>query len=256
MPFSVIGNDINDNKETKASTPLQYCLRELELLTNKRLKTENDLIEEKIREFEVKQQEQLHHFRSRAERDKDILRQVVIKFFENFRTRTNGTEEKNLVFNEELPKISLPKTYEAQPVAQLPANRFRKRSPPVAAQDTIFSMDEDNFEEFDEIENGNVNEDHNEDSGILEFDSLSDGDPFTLDATIYATSLPIDMPKKRKPPTNQLPDLDKEFDATLEKVDDPEWMAASIQALAMSVRGCDGTEMFGARPRPRLNTMD
>ncbi|GAB6018877.1 hypothetical protein CHUAL_000535 [Chamberlinius hualienensis] len=256
LPFFVLGNDINDNNGSKASSLSQYHLKELENLTSKRLKAENDLMEERVREFENKQLLQFSRFKSRVNHDKDILRQVIVSFFDNFRNRTNETEEESPMINDELSKISLPKTYKLQPVAQLPANRFKKRNSPVVAQDTIFSMDEDNVEEFDDIEVGNGNDDHNEDSGILEFDSLSDGDPFPPFDRIYATSLPIDMPKRMRSPINHVVDLDDVEDDVLEKVDDPQWMAASIQALAMSVRACDGTEMFGARPRPRLNTMD
>lgn len=63
-----------------------------------------------------------------------------------------------------------------------------------------------------------------------------------------AYSLPVDMPKWRTPR-----DIRNDFDELVGAVDH-EKIGEDIEALARSV--CDGTEMFGDLPRPRLNAGD
>lgn len=117
------------------------------------------------------------------------------------------------------------------------------RRPPVHIDvGGVFDMEEfDSKEEYSDIdsedsENSTVDDDVHEKE---------------VERIMCATSLPMSIPTfSHHPHASVVEDDDDDYRVPLPK--DPEQIAASMRALACSVR--DGTEMFGELPRRRLNT--
>jgi len=153
--------------------------------------------------------------------------------------------------------------------AQKPISPVKKQMVKVIGEGVVFDMEEDGEEELKK-HNDEIESDMYEDSGAADIDSSSDNDAFLPADKIYASSLPVKVPKimhyRKYPDTPREKktvkraghgnELDEDSDDSFERYHaQPDNIAASIQAIAMSVRN-DGTEMFGDRPRPRLNTLD
>lgn len=118
----------------------------------------------------------------------------------------------------------------------------------------IFSMDE-----LESSSDEDFGEEDLESEDEVEELSQSNSTTSASSHSLYATSLPVAMPgRKRRPIAHHITnhfELESDSESDPFKTTNPEEIAASIQALAQSVHGNDGTEMFGGLPRPRLNTL-
>jgi len=227
---------------------LHNQLEELKAQTIKCLNAENEFVLERIRKFENEQMSLFNELQIQTQSEQNMLAQVLINHYkEESVGNSQHVNEQSTERNETLNvAISPRKTLHLSPTKSSPVSILN-----VPSDDTIFVMDE---EEPEQIEGTDMAQD---DSSEAE-DKVSDDEAFATQSDsfkMYATSLPISMPGVWQAPVHT---QEHDILGGIErgKMDDPKWMAASIQALAMSVRGNDGTEMFGARPRPRLNTLD
>lgn len=179
------------------------------------LQNELEAMEARLRLYQEQQAQALERLRLRTARDQDALWHIIV-------SKSGGQEQVSA------GRVTSVKQRPMAP--QMPDVKCR-----VAAQLEGEMFQLDGFEE-DEAAFPSSEEEHSDDDGNSSSSSA-------LDEPVRhcAYSLPVDMPRWRPR------DDDHQFAVEHDRI------GANIEALARSV--CDGTEMFGDLPRPRLNSM-
>jgi hypothetical protein len=271
---------------------VQKTLATIQQQLNKFLMTEEAAMEDRIRAFEQQQRDAYAELQSKARRDKNTMISLVLAAedydsklrpslplggafktsrnhdADGFEASTESVDEPpRAVHKKVMSELHKRPSFEtgkrgqtmSQPNRLGKASKQQHFSTPKSSSspegDAMFDLDgidgdstQPFYESDDEVED--TDDSMNEDSGIPMI-----GRP--AGRSIYSSSVPITVPAWRKSSTSEasLEEDDDEDNYRGRECMDPEQMAASIKALARSVH-TDGSEIFGERPRPRLNTMD
>lgn len=183
------------------------------------LQQELEAMEARLRLYQEQQAQALERLRLRTGRDRDALWQVLL----------SGQRRP-------APPSRPVASVRARPMAHV-ANPKRKPASRPQHEAEMFWLD--GFEEDEAAFPSSEEEDSEDGAGGGGSSSSSALDEPPVRHCAY--SLPVDMPGWRPR------DDDHEFAVNHDQI------GADIEALARSV--CDGTEMFGDLPRPRLNSM-
>lgn len=243
-------------------------LEELKEQTVQLLNAENERLLERIRNYENEQMSHFNELQTRVHREQNILAEVLMNYH-----RENISSSHRIVTSPVSSTSPKPKSVSVSSSSVVSEKSSKTRlshsTTNKQSDDIMFAMDEDDDDDDDDVlrqpdgsQADDILEENDDPSHVRngqtnDYDDDSD-DAFSAEVKLYATSMPIAMPRAWQSSMQSEVSAD-ETGISLESKhtkDDPQWIAASIQALAMSVRGNDGTEMFGARPRPRLNTLD
>lgn len=192
------------------------------------LQQELEAMEARLRLYQEQQAQALERLRLRTARDRDALWQMV------FSSSSSGGSHKQQAPSSGRSVVSNVKQRAAAPHV---ADVKRKLATRGQHEGEMFRLD--GFEE-DEAAFPSSEEEDSDDGADGGGNSSSSS---ALDEPVRhcAYSLPVDMPGWRPR------DDDHQFAVEHDRI------GADIEALARSV--CDGTEMFGDLPRPRLNSM-
>lgn len=259
----------NQSERTETSVTRELVhnqMEELKVQTVQLLNAENERLLERIRNFENEQMSHFNELQSRVRKEQGILAQVLMSYHQE---NVGGSYQ---LAPPAASNIMLtPPDRLVTQSSSTPDKTSKSRSVPPStskpSDDIMFAMDEEdegsNLQDEIQTEAEELEENDNYVPDGYEQSDDSDDAFATVaaDVRLYATSLPISMHRGWQPSLQSHVVVNANEADVLPgtehaKMDDPQWIAASIQALAMSVRGNDGTEMFGARPRPRLNTLD
>lgn len=224
--FHILLPPLADNREGDAAdvapgvTEEETILARLHVqqLAAQFLQKELEAMEARLRLYQEQQAQALERLRLRTSRDQDAVWQILLR-------KSGGKQQ--------VPSSGRVTSAKQRPAAPPVADIKRKSTSQHEGE--VFHLD--GFDE-DEAAFPSSEEEHSEDGN-----SSSGSNSSALDEPVRhcAYSLPVDMPRWRPR------DDDHQFAVEHDRI------GADIEALARSV--CDGTEMFGDLPRPRLNSM-
>ncbi|XP_013398197.1 uncharacterized protein LOC106164735 isoform X1 [Lingula anatina] len=274
--YNIVLKGVNDNQhrftpfglQSSKYESLQETLTAVQQRLNQYLIQEEAAMEERIRKYQEEQRTQYAKLQSKARRDKNTLISSLLASEAKDLTESlteamvddsspeNSVEASSLTESSSLEqdtrnqnKVSPVQQQDKKSQSNYQSHQLLQRttSAPVRLQsnrslDEVFELeglddDEDlpAFDESDDDTDNSMNEDQSDSSD--------------RDSGIYSRSIPISVPMAFR--TGKF--SEREEEDVYKTAPDPEHMAASIKALALSVHE-DGTEMFGDLPRPRHNT--
>ncbi|XP_075547042.1 uncharacterized protein LOC142580112 isoform X2 [Dermacentor variabilis] len=192
------------------------------------LQQELEAMEARLRLYQEEQAQALERLRHRTARDRDALWQML------FSSSTGGRRRQQVPSSDRSLVSNVKQRTAAPHVADVKRKLATTRG---QREGEMFRLD--GFEEDEAAFPSSEEEDSDDGAGGGGNSSSSSA----LDEPVRhcAYSLPVDMPGWRPR------DDDHQFAVEHDRI------GADIEALARSV--CDGTEMFGDLPRPRLNSM-